>query len=92
MSPKRPLIEEWRNRNFHGHPIEDVKREAERFGFTAFRQKNGHYKFKHPLLEKHPRFPLGFFVVSAHNKNDPGKAHPAGVRDLVKAIDIIENQ
>ncbi len=49
------------------------------------------HKFaRHPKLIGSSSYPTGSFRVNCHYKGKQGVAHPAAVRDIVKAAKIIQ--
>ena len=69
-----------------------MTRELERLGFEVSRGGKGHLKAKHERLSGHPDFGNRVLTINCHFQGQPGIVHPAAIKDIVRAVDWIEDE
>lgn len=89
---KRRLVDVWRDGNRAGHRVDEVLAELKRLDFSLVLTTKGHYKIWHPKLDCCPHFPMGFILINPHAFGRQGEVHPAAIRDILKALDWIEQE
>ena len=62
----------------------------EHLGMCPQQRASGHVTGFHPRLVGSDAFPQGVITVNCHAFGKQGVAHPAAIRDIVKAARIIE--
>jgi hypothetical protein len=89
MSPE-DLLDKW----LHGVPrdgadCEDALAVMRCLGMEVARTRRGHWTAHHAALVGSAEFPYGFLTVNCHAFGKQGRAHPAAIRDIVRAARII---
>ena len=84
-------------RNWRQSPPRDAVKCADGLKVMAFLEmgvkgnNEGHYEASYPALLGSLQFPYGGFTMNCHAFGMPGKAHPAAIKDLLKAAKIIQD-
>ena len=90
MKHAEKLLESWRNYvPGNGVPESDVVMVLEHLGMAYKRNGLGHIQASHRDLNQSEPFPFGSFTINCHAYGKQGMAHPAAIRDLLRAADII---
>jgi hypothetical protein len=61
-------------------------------GMEVQLRKTGHWTGTHPALVGSDLFPQGVVTVNCHAFGRQGMAHPAAVRDIVRAARVIQEE
>lgn len=75
-----------------GVPCEDAVLVMESLGMTVTTDGQNHKYARHAKLVGSIGYPTGSFRVNCHFKGKQGVAHPAAVRDIVRAASIIRDE
>jgi hypothetical protein len=73
-----------------GVDCDDVAAVIRHLGMEVIRRPSGHWIARHPALIGSASFPQGVITINCHAFGKQGRAHPAAVRDIVRAATIIE--
>lgn len=93
MTKAEKLLEQWLQRApKDGVTCRDAVAVMEYLGMEVTTDGQHHKMGYHPALLNSDEFPLGFFRVNCHAFGIQGKAHPFGVKDILKAARIIRGE
>jgi hypothetical protein len=93
LTKAEKLLERWSQRvPSDGVPCEDAVLVMESLSMTVTTDSQNHKYARHPKLIGSSSYPTGGFRVNCHYKGKQGVAHPAAVRDIVKAAKIIQTE
>jgi hypothetical protein len=87
------LFRKWQQRvPQDGADCEEVIAVMRYLGMEVELRKKGHWTGKHPKLVGSVSFPQGVITVNCHAFGKQGKAHPAAIRDVLRAAKVIQEE
>ena len=93
MTKAEKLLGTWTQRiPKDGVPCKDAVLVMESLGMVVTTDGQHHKFARHPKLLGSDNYPTGSLRVNCHYGSKPETAHPAAVRDIVRAARIIQEQ
>lgn len=91
MTKAEKLLARWQQHSpKDGVTCQDAVAVMEYLGMEVTTDGQHHKVGYHPSLVGSAEFPLGYFRLNCHAFGVQGKAHPFGVKDILKAARIIQ--
>ncbi len=72
-----------------GVECKDAIKVGRHLGMQVVENNQGHFQATHKALIGSVLFPFGGFTINCHAYSRQGKAHPAAVKDILRAAKII---
>jgi len=93
MDDGEKLLRRWKQQApKDGADKKEIIAAMKHLGMDVREGAKGHLVASHPALIGSALFPVGTIAVNCHAFGKAGKAHPSGVKDILRAAQIIEGE